>query len=106
MLAKGSHARCYKCPCYSGPSAYSGAGEDTGVVTGASAGDASSGEGVLGSELLSSEVSGDAVGEAFTSSGDALDGKGTSGGVGLKASGRALSISFCRMDWNCASFVD
>lgn len=65
-----------------------------------SAGDASSGEGVLRSESSSSEVSGDGVGEAFASSGDALDGEGASGGEVLEVLGRTFSISSRRMVWN------
>ena len=84
------HARCYRCS-YS--SDYLGAGEGTGVATGTSAGDASSGKGRLRSEPSSSEVSGDDVGEASMSSGDALDGKGASEGVGLRASGKTFRIS-------------
>ena len=77
---------------------YLGPGEGTGVATGTSAGDASSGEGALGSESSSSEVSGDGVGEAFTSSGDALDGEGASGGVELELLGKISSISCLRTD--------
>ena len=81
-------------------STYLGPGEDTGVEVGSSAGDASSGEGVSLSEPSSSEVFGDGVCEGLVSSGDALDGEGTSGGVGSEASlGRTFAISCRRMVW-------
>ena len=85
---------------YSGSSAHLGPGEGTGVATGTSAGDGSSGEGVLESESSSSEVSGDGVGEAFASSGDALDGKGASEGVEFESLEKTFSISCLRLDWN------
>lgn len=100
MLAEVLYARYCKCPRYSGSSAYLGAGEDRGVTKGTSAGDALSGEGVVGSASSSSEASGEDVGEAFTSSGDDLDGKGASEGVESKTLGRALLSSSCKMDWN------
>lgn len=60
-----------------------------------SAGDAASGEVVSRSESESpsSEVSGEGVGEACASSGDALDGKGASEGVGVEALGKTFLIS-------------
>jgi len=103
---KKLHARCCDCSQSFGSSAHLGAGEGTGVETGTSAGDASSDEGVLLSELSSSEVSGDGVGEVSTSLGEALDGNGASGGVEFEALGRTFTSSCRRMVWNRASFAD
>lgn len=102
------HAGSWGCSYSSVSSTYLGAGEDESVEPGTSAGGALSGEGAPPSELPSSEASGDGsgVGEGMMSLGDALGGRGASGGVELFALGRMFSTSCRRMVWNSANLVD
>ena len=89
-VRKGLCTRSYDRPDSSGSSACLGDDEDTGVDAGTSAGNASSGEGVSLSDASPSEVFGEGACEDFVSSGDALDGEGTSGRVELEASGKTF----------------